>query len=71
MHDQSQNDSQLFGLAEASRRLGNLSIWTLRKHLLQGNIKPTRLGRKVFISSEEITRIQREGLPSLKQGSQQ
>jgi hypothetical protein len=62
----SNTDLQLNTLVEASRQLGNLSVWTLRKHLLRGNIRPTRLGRKVFVSNEEITRIQREGLPSLK-----
>lgn len=66
MDSQSQYDSQLHTLAEASRQLGNLSVWTLRKHLLQGNVRPIRLGRKVFLSNEEIARIQREGLPSLK-----
>jgi len=66
MHSQSQEDSRLYSLADASRKLGDLSIWTLRKHVFRGNVRPTRLGRRIFLSSEEIVRIQREGLPSLK-----
>jgi len=66
MRDQKQEDSRLYTLANASRQLGDLSIWTLRKHVFRGNVKPTRLGRRIFLSSTEIERIQREGLPSLK-----
>jgi hypothetical protein len=66
MHGQSHENSRLYSLADASRQLGNLSIWTLRKHVFRGNLKPTRLGRRIFVSSAEIERIQREGLPSLK-----
>jgi hypothetical protein len=66
MHNQSQEDSRLYSLADASRQLGDLSIWTLRKHVFRGNVRPTRLGRRIFLSSAEIARIQREGLPSLK-----
>jgi hypothetical protein len=66
MHGQNQQDSRLYSLVDASRQLGEVSIWTLRKHIIRGTVKPTRLGRKVFLSSAEIERIQREGLPSLK-----
>ena len=66
MRSQNQQESQLYSLADASRQLGDLSIWTLRKHVFRGNVRPTRLGRRIFLSSEEIARIRREGLPSLK-----
>jgi hypothetical protein len=66
MRNQNQEESQLYSLADASRHLGDLSIWTLRKHVFRGNVRPTRLGRRIFLSSAEIARIQREGLPSLK-----
>jgi len=66
MHGQHQVETRLYSLADASRQLGDLSIWTLRKHVFRGNVKPTRLGRRIFLSSSEIERIQREGLPSLK-----
>lgn len=66
MPNRNKEDVRLYSLADASRELGDLSIWTLRKHVFQGNVKPTKLGRRVFISTAEIERIQREGLPSLK-----
>ena len=66
MLTQNYQDSRLYTLADASRQLGDLSIWTLRKHVFCGNVRPTRLGRRIFLSSEEIARIQRDGLPSLK-----
>jgi hypothetical protein len=56
----------LHGLDEAARMLGGISVWTLRKHISQGGITPTRLGRRVFLSSAEVERIQKEGLPSLR-----
>jgi hypothetical protein len=64
MQSQAQ-ETQLYSLADASRQLGGLSIWTLRKHVFRGNIQTTKLGRRVFLSAPEIARIQREGLPSL------
>jgi len=65
MQGQNLDDSRLYSLVDASQQLGGLSIWSLRKHVFRGNVRPTRLGRRVFLSSAEIARIQREGLPSL------
>lgn len=58
--------TKLYSLAEAARLLGGISVWTLRKHMSQATIQATKLGRRVFLSGEEISRIQRDGLPSLK-----
>jgi hypothetical protein len=58
--------SRLYSLDDASRLLGCISIWTLRKHIAYGNVAVVRLGRRVFIGSEEIDRIHKEGLPSLR-----
>jgi len=58
----------LHGLADAARMLGGISVWTLRKHISQGKVRVTRLGRRVFLASEEVERIRREGLPSLATG---
>lgn len=55
----------LYSFEEASRELGGVSTWTLRKHAGQGSLKVTRVGRRVFLNAEEIARIGREGLPSL------
>ena len=58
--------SALFSIFDAARELGSISPWTLRKHITQGTIKVTRLGRRVFLRGEEIERIRQEGLPSLR-----
>lgn len=60
-----ETSSRLFSLSEAARELGGISTWTLRKHISLGNIRAVRLGRRVTLSSQEIGRIQGEGLPSL------
>ena len=57
--------SQLFSVEEAGRLLGGISPWTLRKHISRGSVRVTRLGRRVFLGDEEVSRIMREGLPSL------
>ena len=55
----------LYPLNEAARLLGGISVWTLRKHLAAGRVRPVRIGRRVFLDAEEVERIRREGLPSL------
>jgi hypothetical protein len=57
--------SMLYPLNEAAKLLGGISIWTLRKHIAVGNTKVTRIGRRVFLTTEEVERIGRDGLPSL------
>ena len=56
----------LYDVDASTEKLGGISQWTLRKHIEQGTIRVTRLGKRIFLSSQEIARIQREGLPSLK-----
>ena len=55
-----------YSMQEASAALGGISHWTLRKHSGTGRIKVVRLGRRVFVDAEELERIRREGLPSLR-----
>jgi predicted site-specific integrase-resolvase len=57
---------QLYSLEQASQALGNVSPWLLRKHIYAGRIKVTRIGTRVFIPDEEICRLAKEGLPSLR-----
>jgi hypothetical protein len=59
--------ARLFSVDEAGRVLGGISPWTLRKHIAVGNVKVTRIGRRVFLDAEELERIRRDGLPSLGQ----
>ena len=47
----------LHALPEAAKLLGGISVWTLRKHVFRGNLTVTRIGRRVFVTSEEIERI--------------
>jgi hypothetical protein len=58
----------LLPLNKAAEALGGISVWTLRKHIAVGNVKVTHLGRRVFLDEEEIGRVMRDGLPSLKSG---
>jgi hypothetical protein len=57
--------AQLFSVEEAGRLLGGTSPWTLRKHIACGNVAVTRIGRRVFLTTEEVERIRQDGLPSL------
>jgi len=57
---------KLHNLPEAARLLGGISIWTLRRWIALGDVIVVRLGRRVFLRTEEIERIRREGLPSLR-----
>lgn len=56
----------LYSIADAARLLGGISHWTLRKHVSAGRVRVVRIGRRVFVDGEELGRIRREGLPSLK-----
>jgi excisionase family DNA binding protein len=55
----------LYPIAEAARLLGDISHWTLRKHVAAGRLRVVRIGRRVFLDAEEVERIRRDGLPSL------
>jgi hypothetical protein len=59
------SEAQLFSVEDAAKVLGGISPWTLRKHIEFGNVKVTRIGRRVFLDAEAVERIRREGLPSL------
>ena len=56
----------LLPLNKAAEALGGISIWTLRKHISRGNVRVKHLGRRVFLDEEEMSRIMRDGLPSLR-----
>jgi hypothetical protein len=52
----------LYQLGEAT----HTSHWTLRKHVKLGTIRVIRLGNRIRVTQDEVERILREGLPSLK-----
>jgi hypothetical protein len=57
---------RLYNIEDAANLCGCISPWTLRKHIANGTVRVTRIGRRVFLPSEEIERIRRDGLPSLR-----
>ena len=61
---------KLYSLSAAGRELGGISHWTLRKHVAHGRIKAVKLGNRVFLTADEVSRICREGLPSIHQQEQ-
>ncbi len=65
---QPSQNQRLYSLEQASAALGGTSVWTLRRHVTLKNIQTTRVGKRVFINSEELDRLGREGLPSLGGG---
>lgn len=58
----------LFGINEAAEQLGRISPWTLRAHISKGHIHVVRIGKRIFLDADELARIRREGLPSLRNG---
>ena len=56
----------IYDIGASAKALGEISPWTLRKHVAQGTVEVIRLGRRVFLRGEEIERIRREGLPRLR-----
>jgi hypothetical protein len=61
-----ENKPMLHTFEESSRLLGGFSKWSLRRHAQRRNIRTTHLGSRVFLDTEELERIRREGLPPLK-----
>ena len=57
---------RLYSVPDAASLCGSISAWTLRKHISRGTVQVTRIGRRVFLRSEEVERIRRDGLPSLR-----
>jgi excisionase family DNA binding protein len=57
--------NQLYSLKDAAKVLGNISPWTLRRHLKLGTIMAVRVGKRVLLAQAEVERVASEGLPSL------
>ena len=47
----------LYSLGEAARKLGGISIWTVRAWLSQGRLRPTKVGRRTMVSERELERF--------------
>jgi len=63
-------EQHLYSKEEAAKRLGNISMATIDKHIRRGNLRVTKIGRRPFLSHTELNRISREGLPSLGNGNE-
>lgn len=62
-----QPEQHLYSKSDAARRLGSIAVSTIEKHIRAGNIRRTKIGRRILISHQELTRIAEEGLPGLSQ----
>jgi len=50
----------IFNLEEAGRKLGGISVWTLRAWLKQGRLKRTKVGGRTMLAERELERFLRE-----------
>ena len=54
-------EKRLYSLRDASARLGNISIFSLRRHIETGGIKSVHVGGRVFIPLSELERVEQFG----------
>jgi len=58
---------KLLTLDKVSEALG-CSIYSVRRYIALGSIRAVNIARRVMVSTAEVERIQREGLPSIPLG---
>lgn len=56
-------EKRLFSIDGAASTLG-ISPWTLRLYARKGLIRTVKIGSRRLVSSAEITRVMREGIPA-------
>ena len=59
--------AKLMGLDKVTELLG-CSIYSVRRYIGLGSIKAVNIGSRIMVSSEEVARIQREGLAPIPLG---
>ena len=47
----------LISVEEAAKRLGNISVWTVRAWLSQGKLRRTKVGSRTMIREEELSNV--------------
>jgi len=52
---------ELLSVAEAARRLGGISPWTIHAWLSQGKLKRTKIGSRTMIRSSELEKVIKDG----------
>lgn len=63
------NMDSLLSIEEAARRLGGISLWTVRAWLTQGRLQRTKVGGRTMIRESELSRVIEEGGKSHRQSS--
>ena len=61
MQFQTIGNRKAFSFKDAAEVLGGVSVGFLRLESLRGNLRVTRLGRRVLITAEELDRYLAEG----------
>ena len=51
----------LFSVEESARRLGNISVWTIRAWLSQGKLQRTKVGSRTMIRESELQKVIDDG----------
>ena len=55
-------EKRIWSLPDSSARLGNISVFSLRRQIEAGNIKAIRVGGRVFIPVTELERVEQFGV---------
>ena len=55
-------ERRLWSLPDSSTRLGDISVFSLRRHIDAGDIKAVYVGGRVFIPVSELERIEQFGV---------
>jgi hypothetical protein len=53
---------QLFAIPAACERWGNISPFSVRRHIKNGDIKTINIGARVFIPIAEVERVEQFGV---------
>jgi len=57
----------LLSIEEAAKRLGGISLWTVRAWLTQGRLQRTKVGGRTMIRESELARVIEDGGKSRRQ----
>jgi len=61
LNTNTENEKRLYSLPDSSKRLGDYSTHSLRRHVRLGEIKAVYLAGRLFIPLSEIERIEQFG----------
>jgi len=48
---------ELISIPEAARRLGGISVWTVRGWISQGRLLRTKVGRRTMLRISELSKV--------------